>query len=164
MLTGITPLPPGSRIPPRDHRRIGRQSRRPEPLSRARLRSIDRTHSAGTRSRAAAKPPPLAEYLSSFPTTGLTVKGYVRPPGETLRGHYSYGGDGNYFTAMGFHLLEGRFLSESDSQRGDRVCVVDEDFARFCWPHTSALGQRLAEGSDQTDDAMPLSWSECWVR
>jgi hypothetical protein len=80
------------------------------------------------------------------------VKGYVRPPGETLRGHYSYGVDGNYFAAMGFSLLEGRFLSADDSQRGDRVCVVDEDFARFYWPHASALGQRLFEGSDETKD------------
>jgi predicted permease len=84
--------------------------------------------------------------------SAATVKGYVRPPGETLRGHYSYGVDGNYFAAMGFSLLEGRFLSADDSQRGDRVCVVDEDFARFYWPHASALGQRLFEGSDETKD------------
>jgi predicted permease len=84
--------------------------------------------------------------------SAATVKGYVRPPGETLRGHYSYGVDGDYFAAMGFSLLEGRFLSAGDSQRGDRVCVVDEDFARFYWPHASALGQRLFEGSDETKD------------
>ncbi len=84
--------------------------------------------------------------------SAATVKGYVRPPGETLRGHYSYGVDGNYFAAMGFSLLEGRFLFADDSQRGDRVCVVDGDFARFYWPNASALGQRLFEGSDETRD------------
>jgi len=84
--------------------------------------------------------------------SAATVKGYVRPPGETLRGHYSYGVDGNYFAAMGFSLVEGRFLSADDSQREDRVCVVDEDFARFYWPHARALGQRLFEGSDETKD------------
>ena len=84
--------------------------------------------------------------------SAATVKGYVPPPGETLRGHYSYGVDGDYFAAMGFTLLEGRFLSAEDSQRGDRVCVVDEDFARFYWPHASALGQRLFEGADETKD------------
>lgn len=84
--------------------------------------------------------------------SAATVKGYVRPPGETLRGHNSYGVDGDYFAAMGFSLLEGRFLSAEDSQRGDRVCVVDEDFARFYWPHASALGQRLFEGADETKD------------
>jgi predicted permease len=84
--------------------------------------------------------------------SAATVKGYVPPPGETLRGHYSYGVDGDYFAAMGFSLLEGRFLSAGDSQRGDRVCVVDEDFARFYWPHAGAVGQRLFEGSDETKD------------
>jgi predicted permease len=101
--------------------------------------------------------------VSNVPLSGnngksaATVKGYVRPPGETLRGHYSYGVDGNYFAAMGFSLLEGRFLAADDSQRGDRVCVVDEDFARFYWPRTSALGQRLFEGSDETKDADAFS-------
>ena len=85
--------------------------------------------------------------------SAATVKGYVRPPGETLRGHYSYGVDGNYFEAMGFSLLEGRFLTADDSRREGRVCVVDEDFARFYWPHAGALGQRLFEGSDETKDA-----------
>jgi predicted permease len=84
--------------------------------------------------------------------SAATVKGYVLPPGETLRGHYSYGVDGNYFAAMGFRLLEGRFLSADDSKRRDRVCVVDEDFARFYWPHASALGQQLFAGSDATKD------------
>ncbi len=85
--------------------------------------------------------------------SAATVKGYVLPPGETLRGHYSYSVDGNYFAAMGFSLLEGHFLSAADSQRGNRVCIVDEDFARFYWPNASALGQRLFEGSDETKDA-----------
>jgi len=85
--------------------------------------------------------------------SAVTVKGYVLPRRETLRGHYSYGVDGNYFAAMGFSLLEGRFLTAGDSQRGDRVCIVDEDLARFYWPHASALGQRLFEGSDETKDA-----------
>jgi hypothetical protein len=30
---------------------------------------------------------------------------------------------------------------------------VDVDFARYHWPHSSALGQRLFDGSEQTDDA-----------
>ena len=30
----------------------------------------------------------------------------------------------------------------------ERVCVVDEDFARYYWPHASALGQRLFEGGE----------------
>jgi putative ABC transport system permease protein len=81
------------------------------------------------------------------------VKGYVPPPGESPRGHYAYGVGGDYFGAMGFSLLEGRFLTQADSRRAQRVCVVDEDFARYYWPHASALGQRLFEGSDDGKDA-----------
>jgi hypothetical protein len=81
------------------------------------------------------------------------VKGYVPRPGESPRGHYSYGIGGNYFGAMGFSLLEGRFLTEADSRRAERVCVVDEDFARHYWPHASALGRHLFEGSEEGKDA-----------
>ncbi len=85
--------------------------------------------------------------------SSATVVGHIRLPGESARGHYSYGVDGDYFAAMGFSLREGRFLTADDSRRSTRVCVVDEDFARYYWPHTSALGQRLFEGGEATTDA-----------
>jgi predicted permease len=89
--------------------------------------------------------------------SAAAVKGHVRRPGESPRGHYSYGTDGDYFTAMGFSLREGRFLTADDSRRAERVCVVDEDFARYYWPGRSALGQRLFFGSDVRSD--PESFS-----
>ncbi len=76
------------------------------------------------------------------------VVGHVIRRGESARGHYSYGAGGDYFRAMGFSLHEGRFLTAADSRRKERVCVVDEDFARYYWPHTSALGHRLFQGSE----------------
>jgi predicted permease len=84
--------------------------------------------------------------------TAIAPKGYVPPAGQSLQGHYTYGMIGDYFTALGIPLREGRFLASADSHRAERVCVVDEDFARRYWPNGSALGQRLAEGSE-TDDA-----------
>jgi ABC-type antimicrobial peptide transport system permease subunit len=51
---------------------------------------------------------------------------------------------------MGFTLRAGRFLNAADSRRGARVCVVDEDFARYYWPNGDALGQLLYEGSEET--------------
>jgi predicted permease len=89
--------------------------------------------------------------------SAATVVGHVRLPGESARGHYSYGVDGDYFAAMGFSLREGRFLTADDSRRSTRVCVVDEDFARYYWPHTSALGQHLFEGSEATTDAQSFT-------
>ena len=80
--------------------------------------------------------------------TAVTPKGYAPPPGQTLQGHYSYGVTGDYFTALGIPLREGRFLTSEDSHRPERVCVVDEEFARRYWPKGGALGQRLAHGND----------------
>jgi predicted permease len=83
--------------------------------------------------------------------TAVTPKGYVPPAGQSLHGHYSYQVTGDYFTALGIPLREGRFLTSADSQRADRVCVVDEDFARRYWPNGGALGQRVFRGSDSDD-------------
>ena len=85
--------------------------------------------------------------------SAATVMGHVRRPGESARGHYSYGVAGDYFRAMGFSLRSGRFLTADDSRRAERVCVVDEDFARYYWPHASAIGERLWEGSEAGKDA-----------
>jgi predicted permease len=85
--------------------------------------------------------------------SAATVMGHVLRAGESARGHYSYGVAGDYFRAMGFSLRAGRFLTADDSRRSERVCVVDEDFARYYWPHASALGQRLWDGSEAGKDA-----------
>ena len=87
--------------------------------------------------------------------TAVTPKGYVPPPGQSVHGHYSYAVHGEYFSALGIHLREGRFLTSADSHRAERVCVVDEDLARRYWPRDGgggALGQRIALG-DEKDDA-----------
>jgi predicted permease len=80
------------------------------------------------------------------------VMGYTPRPGESLHAIYSYGVNGDYFEAMGLSLLEGRFLTSADSQRAERVCVVDADFARRYWPRGGVLGQRLFEGSSPGKD------------
>jgi predicted permease len=85
--------------------------------------------------------------------SAATVAGHVRRPGESARGHYSYGVAGDYFRAMGFSLRAGRFLTADDSRRSARVCVVDEDFARYYWPQGSAIGQRLWDGSEAGTDS-----------
>ena len=80
--------------------------------------------------------------------SAATVKGYVIRPGESPRGHYSYGVAGDYFLAMGFSLRAGRFLTAADSRSRERVCVVDDDFARYYWPNTNPLGHLLFQGSE----------------
>jgi predicted permease len=85
--------------------------------------------------------------------SAVTAEGHVLQRGESLRGHYSYGVTGDYFAALGIPLSEGRFLTADDSRRGERVCVVDEDFARRYWPHGGAVGQRVFQASDPAPDA-----------
>ncbi len=100
-----------------------------------------------------------AGIVSNVPLSGQSgkssakVKGHTLEPGEAPRGIYSYSVAGDYFAAMGFALREGRFLSAADSRRKDRVCVVDEDFARRYWPQGHAIGQRLFQGSKEGPEA-----------
>jgi predicted permease len=84
--------------------------------------------------------------------TAITPKGYVPPSGQSVHGHYSYGVNGDYFTALGIPLREGRFLTSADSHRPERVCVVDEDLARRYWPNGGALGQQVFRG-DESEEA-----------
>lgn len=86
--------------------------------------------------------------------TAVVPKGYVRPPGESAHGHYSYGITGDYFSALGIPLREGRFLTAADSHRSERVCIVDEDFARRYWPNGGAIGQRVSHASDSDEAKM----------
>jgi predicted permease len=80
--------------------------------------------------------------------TAITPKGYVPQPGESLHGSYFYGITGDYFSAIGIPLREGRLLTSADSHRPARVCAVDEDFARRYWPKGGAIGQRVFQGTD----------------
>jgi predicted permease len=75
--------------------------------------------------------------------TAVKPKGYEPPPGQSLHGHYSYGVNGDYFSALGIPLREGRYLTSADSHRAERVCVVDEDFAQRYWPNGGAVGQQI---------------------
>jgi predicted permease len=98
-------------------------------------------------------------FVNNVPLSGntgksaATVKGRVAQPGESTRGHYAYGVDGDYFTAMGFTLRGGRFLTSIDSRRNAKVCVVDEDFARYYWPGADPVGRQLFRGSRQEADS-----------
>ncbi len=153
-LKRVAAVSPGFRS---DHVLTGQISlpRKDYPSGAARFAFIEKLmaaidHQPGVLSAGVVNNVPLSGYSGK---SAATVKGHVRRPGESPRGHYSYGVGGDYFRAMGFSLLAGRFLTASDSQRAERVCVVDEDFARYYWPHGNPLGQRLFDGSEAGPDA-----------
>ena len=80
--------------------------------------------------------------------TAAAPKGFVPPAGQSLQGHYSYAVSGDYFTALGIPLRQGRFLNSEDSHRTERVCVVDEDFVRRYWPNGGPLGQKITQAGE----------------
>jgi predicted permease len=83
--------------------------------------------------------------------SAITPRGYVPPTGESLHGHYFYSVTGDYFSALGIPLREGRSLTSADSHHSDPVCVVDEDFAHRYWPNGGAVGQHVFQGTDSDD-------------
>ena len=91
-------------------------------------------------------------FATNVPLSGVsnksaaTVQGHRPRPGEPPHAIYSYSVGGDYFSALGFSLREGRFLTAEDSRRDERYCVVDEDFAYRYWPKGGAIGQKLFEG------------------
>ncbi|HVT18355.1 MAG TPA: ABC transporter permease [Thermoanaerobaculia bacterium] len=100
-----------------------------------------------------------AGFATNVPLSGIsnkstaTVEGHRPQPGEPPHGFYSYSVGGDYFSALGFSLREGRFLTAADSRRAVRVCVIDEDFARRYWPRGGALGQKVFEHADEENAA-----------
>lgn len=96
--------------------------------------------------------------ITNIPLSGNNIKGavnargYALRPGESLRGHSTYGVTGDYFTALRIPLRDGRFIGTADMRRAERVCVVDEDFARRYWPNESAVGHQVFQGGDDGHD------------
>jgi predicted permease len=157
-LKNVTAVSPGFRA---DHVLIGRFTL---PYGRFPGGSPQRVAVLGRLLEAIGQQPGVvaAGTITNVPLSGddgksaFTPRGYVPQRGESLQGHYVYGITGDYFAALGIPLREGRVLTSADSQRPERVCVVDEDFARRYWPKGDALGQRVFEGRD-SDDALQFT-------
>ena len=75
----------------------------------------------------------------------ITVEGGAAQPGHSLRAHLWSAIAGDYGPALGIPLRGGRWLDEADQRSRQRVCVVDEAFARRYWPQGDAIGRRLAK-------------------
>ena len=58
---------------------------------------------------------------------------------------------GDYFTAMGIRLLEGRHIRDSDSPASAHVAVISQSLAATQWPGRSALGRWVQFGNMDGD-------------
>jgi putative ABC transport system permease protein len=59
-----------------------------------------------------------------------------------------------YFRVMGIPLRSGREFSEFDSQKTDRVAIVDETMARRFWPRQNPLERQIRHGTPDE----PTQW------
>ena len=50
---------------------------------------------------------------------------------------------GHYLRALGIPPVEGREFTESETERGDLVAIVNQTMAQHYWPQGSALGRRI---------------------
>jgi len=53
-----------------------------------------------------------------------------------------------YFPTLGIRLVEGREFHPTDTTGRPAVVVINESFARACWPNGSALGRRIGQPGD----------------
>jgi putative ABC transport system permease protein len=90
---------------------------------------------------------------SGNPNGAMEVEGKPLDAGGTFNGSALYrviGGE--YFTAMGIPLLEGRALGPADDRSAPRAVVIDATLAQQQWPGQSALGKRLRPYGMDSDD------------
>ena len=104
-----------------------------------------------------------AGIVTSLPLQGMSdtdnvfILGRTPKVGEPTSINNTFGVNGDYFAAMGIPLKEGRLIEAADSHRKERICVVDEGFARHFWPQGGAVGQRFYEGLPQTDPSKAIT-------
>jgi len=76
----------------------------------------------------------------------IVAEGVTPQPGDSLRAHFHCAADGDFWQTLGVPLRQGRLLETADNHRDERVCVVDEAFARRYWPAGDAIGYRVTKG------------------
>ena len=89
---------------------------------------------------------PDAGYDSS---TTFVVDGYVPRKGGGMNLASPMQVEGNYFTAMGIPLLQGRFFTEADTANSQLVVIVNHKFAQHYWPGENPLGKRMRFGTQE---------------
>ncbi|MGH9415292.1 MAG: ABC transporter permease [Terriglobales bacterium] len=84
---------------------------------------------------------------------GFTIVGRpAPPPGEEPSTNFAMI-QGDYFAAIGMHLMAGRTFNDGDTTSSPEVALVDTDFAKTYWPgpYTNALGKQIhSNGKDHT--------------
>lgn len=77
--------------------------------------------------------------LGTINGDGAVIDGY----GDSARVVLVSSVTGHYLRALGIPPLEGREFTETETERGDLVALVNQTMARHYWPQGSALGHRI---------------------
>jgi predicted permease len=92
---------------------------------------------------------------SMLPSQGVNnnqtfvVEAYVSPPGADMNLATVSQVMGNFFPAMGIHLLRGRFFTDADRAGTQLVLMVNHKLAQHYWPNQDPIGQRMRIGTQQ---------------
>ena len=108
-----------------------------------RVRELPGIVAAGT---STVTPDSSGTWGAVFTVDGVTAP---EPPGFFVTSHRIVSGD--YFTALGIPLLEGRLLRPDDGRDERHAVVVSRSFAEEFWPQGGAIGRQVKRGLPSTD-------------
>jgi putative ABC transport system permease protein len=57
---------------------------------------------------------------------------------------------GSYFDTLGLTLVRGRFFTDADGRRGERVVIISEMMAKKLWPGADPIGRQIKWGIDES--------------
>jgi len=92
---------------------------------------------------------------SMLPSQGVNnnqtfvVDGYIPPPGADMNLATVTQVMGNFFPAMGIHLLRGRFFTDADHAATQLVLIVNHKLAQHYWPNQDPIGKRIHIGTQK---------------
>jgi putative ABC transport system permease protein len=98
----------------------------------------------GVQTAGAARALPLASTIGDF---GLTVDGYVAPPGTNAKGDWQIVTDG-YLEAIGETVIRGRSITAADTSDSGLVMLINEEMARRYWAGRDPIGGRARVGNN----------------
>jgi predicted permease len=93
----------------------------------------------GVRSAAAASVVPFGGFRNA---TVVHIEGHVEPPGSRTIIDQRYVSPG-YFATMGVPMAAGRGFSDTDTDRSERVVIVNRTMARRYFPNEDPVGRRV---------------------
>lgn len=92
---------------------------------------------------------------SDFNNSGILAEGYRPQPGESLIAPYQVVATPGYFETMRIPLLRGRTFTSGDTEKSQRVAIVDERLARKFWPGADPIGRRIFQPENANELVAP---------